>query len=413
VAEGVAALSEDGWVMGANQAGLALLGLVPADLGASAITRVLQLNLADLIDWGRRRSGEAMPVMHRSGKRLFVRVEPGRGSCRIVLPPAPDVPPDALARLDSGDARLKSAIDKARRVMGKPIALLLQGESGAGKELFAKAFHDAGQRRVKAFIAVNCATLPENLIEAELFGYVPGAFSGASKEGCPGRIRAAHGGTLFLDEIGDMPLLQQARLLRVLQEREVVPVGGGKPVAVDFVLVCATHRNLKAEMDAGRFRADLYYRINGLTLILPSLRERSDFSALTSRMLQEMAPERDLVLSDAVASAFASYGWPGNLRQLANALRTACALLDEGESRIGWQHLPDDLAEELRRPAPRPRPVADQGPALENLQALSDAAVARAISASHSNMSEAARRLGISRNTLYRRLKTARIPLEA
>ena len=290
-------------------------------------------------------------------------------------------------------------------MLGKPIALLLQGESGAGKEFFAKAFHNAGPRRAKPFIAVNCATLPESLIEAELFGYTPGAFSGASKEGCPGRIRSAHGGTLFLDEIGDMPLPQQARLLRALQEREVVPVGGGKPVAVDFVLVCATNRNLKREMEAGRFRADLYYRINGLTLILPSLRERSDFAALTMRMLKEMAPGRDLAFDSSVAAALACYAWPGNLRQLANALNTACALLDEGEMHIGWQHLHDDLVEELRQPAPRAMALIDSRLEKENLHELSAAAIGRAIVASRGNVSEAARRLGISRNTLYRRLK--------
>ena len=413
VAEGVAALSEDGWIVGANQAGLSLLGLCPADLGATSIARVLQLRPAELNDWGRRRGSETMSVMQRSGNRLFVRVEPGRGTIRLVVPRSPDETRDALSKLDSGDTKLKFSIDKARRVIGKPIALLLQGESGVGKEVFAKAFHDAGPRRAKPFIALNCATLPENLIETELFGYAPGAFSGARKEGCPGRIRAAHGGTLFLDEIGDMPLVQQSRLLRVLQEREVVPVGGGTPVAVDFVLVCATHLNLRAEMEAGRFRADLYYRINGLTLVLPSLRERNDFAALTARMLREMAPDRDVSLSDALASAFAHYAWPGNLRQLTNALRTACALLDDGEMQIGWQHLPEDLVEELQRPPQSPvgsgpiEPGA-AAPAGDSLEELSLAAMVRAISASHGNMSEAARRLGISRNTLYRRLKNGK-----
>ena len=403
VAEGVVALSEDGWIVGANQSALALLGLCPADLGTTPIARLLRgVTPAALVEWGRRHGRQAMPVLQCTGNRLFVRVEPGRTSGRVFVP-QPCVETDAFDDLDTGDAQLKLAIDKARRVVGKSVALLLQGESGAGKELFAKAFHNSGPRRGKPFVAVNCSTLPENLVEAELFGYVPGAFSGARKEGCPGRIRAAHGGTLFLDEIGDMPLPQQARLLRVLQEREVVPVGGGEPIAVDFVLVCATHRNLKSEMEAGRFRADLYYRINGLTLMLPALRERSDFAALTSLILEQLAPERALALDDSLAAAFVAYGWPGNLRQLANALRTGCALIDEGETILGWQHLPDDLAEELRAVPVRAAPpdVA----AGENLRQLSQAAMTRAVSASGGNMSEAARRLGISRNTLYRRLR--------
>jgi transcriptional regulator with PAS, ATPase and Fis domain len=291
-------------------------------------------------------------------------------------------------------------------VIGKPIALLLQGESGAGKEFFAKAFHDSGPRRGKPFVAVNCATLPENLIEAELFGYVPGAYTGARKEGSPGRIREANGGTLFLDEIGDMPPAQQARLLRVLQEREVQPVGGGKAVGIDFSLVCATHHDLKTEMEQGRFRADLYYRINGLTLMLPALRERSDFAALTSRMLTEMAPDKNLALEDTVMSSFVAYAWPGNLRQLANALRTACAMLDDSETHIDWQHLPDDLVEELRRAPFRAALSAPEKTLVgESLQELSAAAIDRTIVACHGNLSETARRLGISRNTLYRRLK--------
>ena len=410
VAEGVVALTEDGWLTGANRAGLALLGLCPADLGATPVTRAFQVRAADLADWGRLRGGEAMPVKRPNGERIFLRVELGRGARRILVPvpTPPESRPDALERLNTGDPAMKAAIDKARRVIGKPIALLLQGESGAGKEILAKACHDSGLRRSKPFIAVNCATLPENLIEAELFGYVPGAFSGARKEGCPGRIRAANGGTLFLDEIGDMPLAQQARLLRVLQEREVVPVGGSEPIPVDFVLICATHRNLKMEMEAGRFRPDLYYRINGLTLILPPLRDRSDFAALTSRMLRELSPARPLRLDDALASAFAGYAWPGNLRQLVNALRTACALTNDDEHTLRWDHLPDDLIDELRRPASRPTIAETESAPGENLQALSAAAITRAIELSAGNMSEAARRLGISRNTLYRRVKGIR-----
>lgn len=411
VAEGLVALTEDGWIVGANRAGLALLGLRPADLGTTPIERQLQLRPADLIDLGYRRPGKPIAALLRSGERVFVRVDPGRFARRTIVPVSDRArdQADAFASIDAGDGAVRAAIDRARRVLGKSIALLLQGESGTGKEVFAKAFHDAGPRRHKPFVAVNCATIPESLIEAELFGHTPGAFSGARKEGCPGRIRAAHGGTLFLDEIGDMPPIQQARLLRVLQEREVVPVGGSQGVAVDFALVCATNRNLKVEMDAGRFRADLYYRINGLTLMLPALRERGDFAVLVSRILLEMAPEGNVSLEETVASAFAAYAWPGNLRQLANALRTACALLDAHESHIGWQHLPDDLVAELRSTQVRDDVRSRDSPAEENLRELSAAAIARAIDSSQGNMSQAARRLGISRNTLYRRLKVSKL----
>lgn len=414
MAEGVVALSDDGWMMGANPAGLALLGLRPADLGAVPIAALLQVRLTDLVEWGRRHGNAAMPTARQDGSRLHVRVELARAAYRgavspakVPVRPASDAFHDALTALDSGDTRLRSAIDKAKRLLGKPIPLLLQGESGVGKEVFAKALHAAGPRRSKPFVAVNCAALPESLIEAELFGYIPGAFTGARKEGSVGRIRAASGGTLFLDEIGDMPLAQQARFLRVLQEREVVPVGGDRPVAVDFVLVCATHRDLKAEMAAGRFRADLYYRINGLTLMLPALRERQDLPALIARLLAEIVPQRSIGLAPDIAAAFHVYAWPGNLRQLANALRTACALLDDSEACIGWQHLPDDLVCDLRRLGPRQSAHPPDLPFTDNLDVLSQAAIERAIAASHGNMSEAARRLGISRNTLYRRMKSA------
>jgi sigma-54 dependent transcriptional regulator, acetoin dehydrogenase operon transcriptional activator AcoR len=399
VAEGILALSEDGWIVGANRTGLQLLGLCSADLGATSVSRMFDLDLPRLFDWGRRSPLQPMLVAGARGRQFFVRVELGRRP--VASQPVQAPPSDALAAIDTGDTRLSAAIERARKVLGKTIPLLLQGESGAGKEVFARAVHESGPRRGAPFIAVNCAALPENLIESELFGYVPGAFTGARREGSPGRIREAHGGTLFLDEIGDMPLALQARLLRVLQEKEVTPLGGGKAIPVDFTLVCATHRNLKADMDSGRFRADLYYRINGMALMLPALRDRSDFSKLVTRLLDEFSARRDIAVEPALAEAFAEYSWPGNLRQLANALRTACALLDDDEALVGWQHLPDDLKDELSRPVPHS--TDDDLP--DDLRALSDVAVGRVVSASAGNMSEAARRLGVSRSTLYRRLR--------
>jgi transcriptional regulator of acetoin/glycerol metabolism len=421
LAEGVLAVTEDGRIAGANRAALALLGLDAADLGTKPLALVLDLRLADLLDWGRRRPGEPLAVRMAGGGGLYLRVEPGRLALSLGLGsrtgrlPVPAPPPaDALAAIDTGDTRTAAAVARVRRILAKPIPLLLLGESGVGKERFAAAVHRSGPRRAGPFVAVNCGALPEHLIESELFGYAPGAFTGARREGSAGRIRAAQGGTLFLDEIGDMPLGLQARLLRVLQEREVSPLGGARPVPVDFALTCATHHNLKAEMEAGRFRADLYYRINGLTLILPCLRERSDFAVLLARLIEEEAPGRGLALAPDLARAFAAYPWPGNLRQLANAVQIACALLDEGETQIGWQHLPDDLAADLASP-PTPVPCAALGAGAgagpgANLRALSDAAIRRTVADAGGNLSEAARRLGISRNTLYRRLRPAAAP---
>jgi transcriptional regulator of acetoin/glycerol metabolism len=407
VNEGMLALSDDGWLIGANAAGLAMLGISREALGASTVERLFQMDLATLCDWARLQSGPPRPLRRHDGSVLWVRVEagrnvlPGHGSSAIrVLAPTPK---DRLAELDTGDPAMQTAISRARRVLDKPIALLLQGESGVGKEVFACAIHASGTRRDEPFVAVNCAALPEALIEAELFGYRPGAFTGAGRDGAPGRIREANGGTLFLDEIGDMPLALQARLLRVLQDRQVQPLGGGKPVPVDFRLVCATHRDLRAEMDEGRFREDLYYRLNGLTLQLPPLRERQDLQALVARMLRDLMPDRELGLSPELTPALLRYRWPGNLRQLHNALQTACAMLDDVDTHIARVHLPDDLARDLSAAeVPAPRKEINQ---TDDLRAQSERTVKQTVQACAGNLSEAARRLGISRNTLYRKLR--------
>ncbi len=416
--EGLLAWSADagGLLIGANAAGLAALGLGRAAIGRVRLADCLQTGLDALLDWALQasRSTSCPPrVLARSdGTPLWARVQGGslvgslRAAAAVVHSTSTALAPersDALAALDTGDPAMAAAVQRARRVVDKPIALLLQGESGVGKEVFARAAHASGPRHAGPFVAVNCAALPETLIEAELFGYQGGAFTGARREGAPGRIREAHGGTLFLDEIGDMPLAMQARLLRVLQERTVVPLGGGKPVPVDFALMCATHRTLRSELDAGRFRADLYYRLNGLTLNLPALRERGDRMGLVAQMLADIAPDRPLVLDAPLAQALTAYRWPGNLRQLHNALRTAAALLGDGELQIGWAQLPDDLAADLQAARARrpPEQLADEEADLRLQQAHT---VARVVEVCQGNLSEAARRLGISRNTLYRKL---------
>ncbi|MBI5784437.1 MAG: sigma-54-dependent Fis family transcriptional regulator [Rhodocyclales bacterium] len=398
--EGIAALSEDGWLIGANQAGLVFLGLRAGDLNATPLSRILPLRFADLLDWNRRRPGEPMLVTLADGERLFMRIEPPMRAA----PAAPTSERrvrarDALDALDTGDERLATAIEKAHKLVGKPIPLLLQGEPGVGKERFAGAVHASGPRHDGPFVTVHCAGLLPNLVEAELFGYAPTL----CRDGEPGHVREAHGGTLFMDEIELLPLPAQKQLLKVMLDHRVTPIGATETVPIDIVLICATHSNLKAAIEAGEFDADFYYRINGVTLQLAPLRERQDFPALVARLLEELAPGRAISLDPAVATAFAEYSWPGNLRQLNNALRAAIALLDEAETRIGWSHLPDDIAEELRWRVP---PAATSaGEETENLRELSQATIERAIALSRGNMSEAARRLGISRNTLYRRLR--------
>ncbi len=422
VAEGILALSEDGWIVGANSAGLALLQLTHANLHSVQMNSLFDVSLDELLGRQHRRPGQTAQVHLQNGTSLFVQVQREMGTlashsaapasiARPVVRVQSENAADALGALDTGDVRWRAAADKARRVLDKPIPLLIQGESGVGKELFARAAHDSGPRRHKPFVAINCASVPESLIEAELFGYAPGAFTGARREGSPGRLREAHGGTLFLDEIGDMPLGLQARLLRVLQERQVAPLGGGPVVSVDFALMSASHRKLRDEAAAGRFRNDLYYRINGLTVLLPPLRERNDFAVLTQRLLLDLNPGCSVAVAADLLQRLSQFSWPGNLRQYANALRTASAMLDSTETCINWQHLPDDLLEDLSdsqaiQPAFAAR-ASDVGTPPEpshNLQQLSRNTINQALQSCSGNMSQAAKRLGISRQTLYRKL---------
>ena len=424
VAEGIVAVSADGWIVGANRVALTQLGLHMGDVGATPLAQVLDVRLDDLLSHHHRRPQQPQALRLRGGALLYAQVQLDAAAwpaARVVrgtpgAPAANEPADDALARLDTGDARWRAAADKARRVVGKPIAVLIQGESGVGKEVFARALHASGPRRAGPFVAINCAAIPEHLIESELFGHVAGAFTGARKEGSLGRLREAHGGTLFLDEIGDMPLPLQTRLLRVLQDRSVTPVGAGHAVPVDFCLISATHCQLLQAAEQGRFRHDLYYRLNGLTVQLPALRERTDFAALTAQLLADLATEQGLPHPVQVApdllQRLAAHPWPGNLRQYASVLRTACAMLAEDEDQLGWEHLGDDIVQALQTAAPpvfnklaglaNPRPV----PAAEvlSLQELSSAAIDQALQSARGNVSQAARQLGISRQTLYRKL---------
>ena len=318
------------------------------------------------------------------------------------MPVGPRTSAASLELLDSGDPTLRLAIMQVKQVLNKDIPVLVLGETGAGKELFSRAIHDASARRAQPFIAVNCAALPEGLIEAELFGYEEGAYTGARRKGHVGKIQQADGGTLFLDEIGDMPLSLQARLLRVLQDRCVTPLGSAKSVPVNVMLVCATNQKLKDKVASGEFRSDLYYRINGLTVQLPALRQRQDLPRLIQMILQvEQTP--DVHISAAVMDVFARHPWPGNVRQLHNVLRTAVALAEGGV--IDMQHLTQDFIDELVDASAQPQLRSGAAESNMTLKAQSDEAIRLAMQQQAGNVSAVARQLGMSRNTLYRRLK--------
>jgi transcriptional regulator of acetoin/glycerol metabolism len=306
-----------------------------------------------------------------------------------------------LAALGVSDPALLVTIDKARRTLGRDITILIEGETGTGKEWFARAIHNSGPRAAGEFVALNCAAIPEALMAAELFGFEDGAITGTKRKASPGKIQRADGGTLFLDEIGEMPLALQARLLSVLQDRAVTPLGG-TPVGVDIAVVCATHHRLADLVRAGEFREDLYYRLNGLTLQLPPLRHRKDIVELAKALdAKESGASRRIDISEEVMQIFVHHPWPGNLRQMHSVIRTAMAMVDEGET-VERRHLPEDFLAQMERGT---APSAAYVTATESLEKIELHAIQETIRHNHGNISAAARQLGVSRTTLYRKLK--------
>ena len=287
--------------------------------------------------------------------------------------------------------------------------------------------HHSGLWFDKAFVTVNCAAIPESLIESELFGYTRGAFTGALKEGRVGKILQSNGGTLFLDEIGDMPLMLQTRLLRVLEEREVVPLGSDQALPVTLHVISATHRDIRKMIQEGEFREDLYYRLNGITLHLPLLRDRSDKADLIRTLLQEENTDQESIeIAEDALRKLLDYSWPGNIRQLRNALRTASALCRDGVIRLS--NLPQEILHTDTRAI---APPGAQGNGERNAEGSAEAAAAttlnlpsaalrdaecaallRELERMHWNISRTAQALGISRNTLYRKIHKHNIVLE-
>ncbi len=322
-----------------------------------------------------------------------------------------------LRYLNTGDPQVAAVIHKLSMVRGRDIPIMILGETGTGKDLLAQAIHGDSKRAGQPFVSVNCASIPEALIESELFGYEEGAFTGARKKGAIGKIQQAHGGTLFLDEIGDMPRQLQARLLRVLQDRKVNPLGGGKEVDVDVAVICATNRNLKEMIVRSEFREDLYYRLNGLVVRLPALRDRTDFELVAKKILENLCENGHAIgISAEVMALFQTYPWPGNFRELHNLLRTAVVMVD-CHGVIQRNHLPDDfLDEQLRQSCTQPAapqvalpmdsdsgapwPLDGDG---HRLQDVALVAMAKMLKLHKGNVSAAAKALGVSRNTVYRR----------
>ncbi|TKJ71642.1 sigma-54-dependent Fis family transcriptional regulator [Pseudomonas sp. CFBP13508] len=393
---GLLIFDESGQVLSANRRADNLLGV---RLSRVSVESLFKVSLLELIN-----QPEGLPfALQTSGRNRFQcllkRPKQAPVQARVFVAEDKPAPASAISlnTLHFGDSRVEKAVRQAERLLEKDIPLLIHGETGVGKEVFVKALHQASSRQKQAFIAVNCAAIPAELVESELFGYEKGAFTGANQKGSIGLIRKADKGTLFLDEIGDMPLPTQARLLRVLQERCVQPVGSSELFPVDLRIISATNRSLREQVQLGRFREDLYYRIGGLTLELPPLRERSDKQALFKRLWeQHREPTQWAGLSPEVLELFEKHPWPGNLRQVSSVMQVALAMAEEQPVRP--EHLPDDFFVDLEM-----EPVevaAPLGLDLNDVEALN-----RELKAAGGNISHLARRLGVSRNTLYKRLR--------
>ena len=452
--EGKLAVDANGQILAANRSALFQLGLTSMkDIRSRRVEDLFATSLDDMLERSTLSSFHPVVTYHANANLRFFAVaqrpaQPSGGASVLSLAPPPlpranvlhdDTPATAVGapiipvppRQQGNtfkDARLVAHLHTAHRVIARQTPILLCGETGAGKEVFARAVHGASPYASGAFVAINCACLPESLIESELFGYRAGAFTGAQRGGRRGKILQAHRGTLFLDEIADMPLELQARLLRVLDERQVTPLGTEDTLPVDFQLISASHQHLPTLVQEHRFREDLYYRLAGIELLMPPLRERSDKRDLIRDILVTEGGA-GAVLSLEAEHALMAHAWPGNVRQLRHVLRTALALAD-GQP-ISRTHLtalplsPVVVAESAPNAAANPAAgratpydayTADAAPdealptdesgsvKLKPLQAHERAMLLQLLAEHRWNVSNVAKTLGISRNSLYRKL---------
>ena len=404
--EQLLALDESGRVVGANRAAFVAYDQVQNQaLLGRRIDTLLPANVDELLSMtsGGARGVQLRALIDEALVDVGLRIPAGRlKPTAPVRPSSPQHP--QLDQLGGRDPVLQQGVRRIRKVLDKGIPILITGETGTGKEAFARAIHQASVRRNGPFIALNCAAIPESLIESELFGYRAGSFTGADKKGMKGKLELANGGTLFLDEIGDMPAHLQTRLLRVLAEREISPIGAAAPVALDVQVVSATHQNLAGMISAKQFREDLFYRLSGMTLHLPALRERSDRGELLDELLAAQPGASGLRLDHEARTRLLAYTWPGNIRQLLNGLRYAVALAEGGV--IDSECLPAELQGVV---APMPLALAPAAMASSNLAEQLGSDEARHLYATlrqHQwNITAAADSFGISRSTLYRKMK--------
>lgn len=397
----VLAFDRDGMLLAASTAARSMLDMPVVREGA----RFEQLFEEGFDAWTSRavrQHGGSLPVHLRGGLQLngIARRQAApavQGALRVPATPASASAPSSQRRAEA----------KALRAMEAGLAVLVTGETGAGKEEAARALHAASQRAQAPFLAINCGALTPELIASELFGHVDGAFTGAKRGGSVGKFEAARGGTVLLDEIGDMPLPLQVALLRVLDRGEVLPVGATQPRQVDVRVICATHRDLMALVNEGRFREDLYYRISAFILEVPALRQREDFSDVVDTLCARIGADASR-LPPGLRTELRRCPWPGNVRQLQHALTLAFAVAEPSRPLLA-----SDFAQVLLHPAPGARasatPQGDEaGDAQEAgplLQRVEREAIVKALRQARGNVTAAAAIMGMGRATLYRRLK--------
>ena len=432
--EALVAVSGDGKILAVNESALTQLGHPDRKvLIGTPIEEVFQFAFATLDQRATTAPQAIWPIRDvHHGRRFFALVRAPQQADHASSPRAvsqavrnaPVVPLAEGARRHVGaDPRMQHNFNCAQQLFSKRVPILLQGATGTGKEAFARALHQMSPWANRAFVAVNCGSIPESLIESELFGYTRGAFTDADRHGRPGKILQSSGGTLFLDEIGDMPLTLQTRLLRVIEEYEIVPLGGDTPVPVELHVISASHRDIRLMVQEGEFREDLYYRLNGTTLHLPMLRDRADRAELIEVLLHEENPTGDPVrIQPDALHALLNYYWPGNIRQLRNVLRTAAALCLDNVIRL--PNLPQELldcAGEEPRASEAAAPVSVTMAAATALagdtccrtplDTAEHSTLLRELERNRWNITHTADALGVSRNTLYRKIRKHQIPL--